>query len=838
MLSDLPTLTNEDKAQLDSQITISELEYTLKSCGETAPGPDGIPYKAYKCLWKQVGPYLLEAWNYSKLIGLLPSDQRLSCITLLPKSGKDLNKIENWRPITLTNCDLKVFTKLLSNRVSKVLDKLITPSQTAYIPGRVVHDNLRTFEFYKTYCKENDIDALLISLDAKKAFDSVSHKYLHEVLRRYGFSDDFIDTVKLLYRDIKANIMINGYKSVMIKIARSVKQGDPLSCAFFILCIDPLIRRLENNQAIKHIPIERSRFTNISIKNKVSGFADDVGVAIKNDIASVEAIFDDYEVFTKLSGIELNISKTEILSLNKDTSTREHVPTTIRIKGNILKTVESIKICGITFSNNSEIAYKNNILDKITMLEKQIVKWLPRYLSTEGKLLIFKTFGLSQLIYSLQMCEIKDVDLKKIESIMFKFLWNTKWTGNVAPDRIKRNFLKLSYENGGLNVPDIKILDNAFKTKQFIRAMTCDHPINLIQKHALEKMGYFEYYKNEYSKLCQKDVVINVYQQTVNRITDQLRIGFEYPYSDKIRKVRTDLIASTDIIEYFHRKKIPLVIYRFRELANLGVETFHELLNELLYPRSDRCRVCANEVIRFFPDEWRRLLSAENDIDSSITYEHSFPSNNFQMTAVKKVSVKGIRVILRDSLPKLRMPYLNLEKFELNNINHIEHNPFLLSREALHAPRDRFYKFRVLHGDIFCNSRMFKFKMVNSPNCSICPDTAETVKHLLWDCPRSAAIWSYLNDLTRECLGGEYIDYNVIILGNPNPILAMETMIVWAMKTITSIERDHIVNNETILNKLVTLLHYEQKAFGRHSKKLSKRWGNLLQLRILRQNHT
>ena len=164
------------------------------------------------------------------------------------------------------------------------------------------------------------------------------------------------------------------------------------------------------------------------------------------------------------------------------------------------------------------------------------------------------------------MCEIKDVDLKKIESIMFKFLWNTKWTGNVAPDRIKRNFLKLSYENGGLNVPDIKILDNALKTKQFIRAMTCDHPINLIQKHALEKMGYFEYYKNEYSKLCQKDVVINVYQQTVNRITDRLRIGFEYPYSDKIRKVRTDLIASTDIIEYFHRKKYLLL---FTDLENL-----------------------------------------------------------------------------------------------------------------------------------------------------------------------------------------------------------------------------------------------------------------------------
>ena len=69
------------------------------------------------------------------------------------------------------------------------------------------------------------------ALDAKKAFDSVSHKYMHEVLRRYGFSDNFISTVKLLYNDIKANISVNGYKSVMITIARSVKHGDALSCA-------------------------------------------------------------------------------------------------------------------------------------------------------------------------------------------------------------------------------------------------------------------------------------------------------------------------------------------------------------------------------------------------------------------------------------------------------------------------------------------------------------------------------------------------------------------------------------------------------------------------------
>lgn len=127
------------------------------------------------------------------------------------------------------------------------------------------------FDFYNNYCKSNNIDALLVSLDAKKAFDSVSHKYMHKVLAAYGFSDTFIETVKLLYRDIKANILVNGYKSTMIKILRSVKQGDALSCALFILCIDPLIRKIESSPEIRPAQIPRSKLTSINISNKVGG---------------------------------------------------------------------------------------------------------------------------------------------------------------------------------------------------------------------------------------------------------------------------------------------------------------------------------------------------------------------------------------------------------------------------------------------------------------------------------------------------------------------------------------------------------------------------------------
>ncbi len=119
---------------------MEEMLETLKDCKDTAPGPDGIPYSIYKECWEVFGPVILDSWYFSKGKKLLPDCNRVSTIKLIPKEGKDTSLIGNWRPITLTNCDLKIITKLLSNRVAKVLPKLIIETQVAYIPGRSVHD--------------------------------------------------------------------------------------------------------------------------------------------------------------------------------------------------------------------------------------------------------------------------------------------------------------------------------------------------------------------------------------------------------------------------------------------------------------------------------------------------------------------------------------------------------------------------------------------------------------------------------------------------------------------------------------------------------------------------
>ena len=201
-----------------------------------------------------------------------------------------------------------------------VLDQIIVNSQTAYVPGRSVADNLRSNFFFKQYCKTNKLNAVLISLDAKKAFDSVDHKYIEETLLAYGFGPKLINTFKVLYNKITARILVNGFQSELINIERGVKQGDALSCAIFIICIDPLIRNLNRNAEISPVRIKLKNMLE-TINFKAAAYADDISVICLNTSEAIQGVFSEYNRLTQLSGLELNADKTEILKLYEEGQT-------------------------------------------------------------------------------------------------------------------------------------------------------------------------------------------------------------------------------------------------------------------------------------------------------------------------------------------------------------------------------------------------------------------------------------------------------------------------------------------------------------------------------------
>jgi hypothetical protein len=188
------SISSDYNNKLKAPVTKKELVVVLKNSGDTASGPDGIGYKLLKTCWSFYGEILIDSWNFavgtvSWGVGYL----------FASKKGKDKKLIGNLRPITLSNCDIKIITKAITKRCNGILNDVLNPHQTAYIPGRIVHDNLRTIDIVKDNCTSHNVEGFLVSLDAKKAFDSVDHKFIDDVLYKFNCCVEFRNIVKILY---------------------------------------------------------------------------------------------------------------------------------------------------------------------------------------------------------------------------------------------------------------------------------------------------------------------------------------------------------------------------------------------------------------------------------------------------------------------------------------------------------------------------------------------------------------------------------------------------------------------------------------------------------------
>jgi hypothetical protein len=629
--------------------------------------------------------------------------------------------------------------------MAKVLEDLVDPSQTAYIPGRSVMDNLRMNFCVKNYCETRKIDALLVSLDAKKAFDSVDHNYIRKVLMEYGFGPKFIKYFNTLYNDLEARIMVNGYFSNKIKVERGVKQGDALSCSLFILCIDPLIRNINNNTKIKGITFEDTKNKN-RVDVKASGYADDIAVTCLNTIESVTEIFKEYERLTHLSGLELNADKTEILCLKMTNFDEPKKVFNFKYleKQYNLSSVEKIKICGLYFCNDKEIEYEENIIEKIERLESQLKRWMCRYLTLEGKILIAKTFGLSQLIYNLQCYHILESEIKTTERLIFKFIWSKEWSAKKAIDRIKRSVLKNDYEDGGLRAPDIESLDRALKLKQFIRAEQSNHKIKIIQQVMLAKLGCDSVIKQEYDNVSKDDWIIKMGQESINVLTKWSRKQ-KYGTDDNglSSTIAINLTGSINVSSYLKINKQPLALCLFKMFEREGIEKLIEVIQECEFETDSIRRKNLEYIIGQFDPSIVEIAKNYNDEINGSTGEMShFYIGNNQFIKSKDITVKELQKLLKEALRKTStVQYeenLKIESFDRKSLTTI--------RKVVSNVKLRNIYYRLINNDFFCKTRMVKFKMIEDYKCDRCGEE-ENSRHLLWDCWGAKVGWSSLNEI-------------------------------------------------------------------------------------------
>jgi retron-type reverse transcriptase len=119
-------------------------------------------------------------------------------IVLVPKV-QNPQLVSQFRPIRLTHSFARIISKLMANRLSGELDKLISINQTAFIRKRCIHDNFMYVHQVIKDLYKRKIHAFFIKLDISKAFDTVSWPYLLEVMAHLGFGTRWINWISALW---------------------------------------------------------------------------------------------------------------------------------------------------------------------------------------------------------------------------------------------------------------------------------------------------------------------------------------------------------------------------------------------------------------------------------------------------------------------------------------------------------------------------------------------------------------------------------------------------------------------------------------------------------------
>ncbi|GJU28730.1 putative RNA-directed DNA polymerase [Tanacetum coccineum] len=131
----------------------------------------------------------------------------------------------DYRPISLIGCVYKVLSKILSNRLAKVISSVISPNQSAFIAGRQILDGcLIANEVIRMAYMEN-LQLLLFKVDFEKAFDSVNWSFLFDIIRQMGFSSKWRKWMLACLSSASISVIVNGSPTKEFKLERGLRQG-------------------------------------------------------------------------------------------------------------------------------------------------------------------------------------------------------------------------------------------------------------------------------------------------------------------------------------------------------------------------------------------------------------------------------------------------------------------------------------------------------------------------------------------------------------------------------------------------------------------------------------
>ncbi|GKB96400.1 putative RNA-directed DNA polymerase, eukaryota, reverse transcriptase zinc-binding domain protein, partial [Tanacetum coccineum] len=412
-----------DQDYLERLVTYEEIKEAVWDCGSSkAPGPDRFSFAFVKKYWDIIKKDLHNFINSFFASCDMPYGANSSFFTLIPKVNSP-TFITDFHPISLIGIHYKIIAKILANRLSKVIDKIVSKDQSAFIVGHQI------------------LDGPII---------------LNHILDNLGFGLKWRSWIKNCLSSSRASILVNGSPTSEFSINRDIRQGDPLSPFLFILVMEGLHNAFTDdvgNGLISGININNS---SINISHLI--FTDDVIITTGWNTRDLENIIRVLHVFYFASGLKINIHKSNIYGIGVNEDKVYNVASNAGcIAGDIPFNYLGLPIG----SNMKSIASWKMLIDRFRL---RLSTWKASLLSIRGRLTLIK-FG-SLDIYYLSTFRAPELVLNDLERIQSNFFWGKKMAW------VKWPVILNSYDNGGLNIGSLKAFNLALLQKWRWRLFT------------------------------------------------------------------------------------------------------------------------------------------------------------------------------------------------------------------------------------------------------------------------------------------------------------------------------------------------------------------------------
>lgn len=456
----------EEKATVNLPLSLEELgAATSAMANSKCPGPDGVPVEFYKALWQTVGPLVLTCITEGIPEEHFPENFTRGAIVLLKKKA-DQRQLTNKRPITLLNTVYKIGAKAIQRRISPILQRIISPQQSAFLPGRDIHHTLLLMGEMLHQVKISGMDHILLKLDVCKAFDSLGWPFILATIERAGLNGILSGFLKASFSTASSHIIFNGRPTTSFRLARSVRQGCPISPLVFILAFDNL--SLMFTEAVTQQTLVGVSFPHLGTSNLLTMFADDTLLVIRAEMRYVRKVKEILDIFGDASGLLCVWEKTKAAYIpgGPPPMISRPLPWSWEVDAN------ATKLLGFpTASSFSSTQMEEQIQTKIST---SITKLQARHLSLDGRVTAANCLILGSIWYILTLWAGDLAFLTKLQKHIEAFVWAGK-------ARVNRNTTTQCKAKGGLGLMLISEQYQALARNLLVWALgPGDHPLRLL----------------------------------------------------------------------------------------------------------------------------------------------------------------------------------------------------------------------------------------------------------------------------------------------------------------------------------------------------------------------